>query len=129
MLVHRKLAGVRAAVLTAHVALRDRASHRLGGSSARAWARRAGARARIEPAPIEDVERREARALLAEIIDELDEPRRCVYVLHEIEEVPMKEIAESLGWPLPTAYKRLYAARRHVTDAIERLVAAKAGAS
>lgn len=35
-----------------------------------------------------------------------------MFVLYELEELPMRDVAEAVGCPLPTAYGRLYAARR-----------------
>ncbi len=64
---------------------------------------------------------REARALLDRILETLDDDKREVFVLYEIEELPMKEVAMALGCPLQTAYSRLHAARAHVTDAVEQL--------
>jgi len=59
----------------------------------------------------------DARAQLLRLLDTLDEDRRSVLVLYEIEGLSMKDIAELLGCPLQTAYSRLHAARRHVLEA------------
>jgi RNA polymerase sigma-70 factor (ECF subfamily) len=87
----------------------------------RAWVRREQAVADVpvdgvEPSQLEDAARRQARALLDGILSELDEDKRIVFVLYEIEELPMKEIARIVGCPLQTAYSRLHAARRRVLD-------------
>ena len=63
----------------------------------------------------------QARAQLAEVLDALDEEKRVVFVLFDIEGVPMDEVAEIVGCPLQTAYSRLYAARRKVEAALSRL--------
>jgi RNA polymerase sigma-70 factor (ECF subfamily) len=74
-----------------------------------------------EPASQEaELERRAARRLLGEVLDTLDEDKRFVLVLHEIEQVPMAEIAEILGCPLQTAYSRHRAAMKHVEAAVRR---------
>jgi RNA polymerase sigma-70 factor (ECF subfamily) len=52
--------------------------------------------------------------VLDRILDDLTEEQRAVFVLYEIEELTMSEVAELLGCPLQTAYSRLIAARRHV---------------
>src|SRR5262249_24120399 len=57
---------------------------------------------------------RHARATLDRILDELDDDKRAVFVLYEIEELTMAEVAEALGCPLQTAYSRLHAARKIV---------------
>jgi RNA polymerase sigma-70 factor, ECF subfamily len=52
------------------------------------------------------------------LLDTLDDDKRVVFVLFELEQVPMKEIAALMGVPLQTAYFRLYAARKHVRAAL-----------
>lgn len=61
---------------------------------------------------------RQARATLDRILDTLDDDKRAVFVLYEIEQVKMPEIALALGCPLQTAYSRLHAARARVQEAI-----------
>jgi RNA polymerase sigma-70 factor (ECF subfamily) len=63
----------------------------------------------------------QARAQLAAVLDGLDEEKRTVFVLFDIEGVPMDEVAEIVGCPLQTAYSRLYAARRKVEATLVRL--------
>jgi RNA polymerase sigma-70 factor (ECF subfamily) len=57
---------------------------------------------------------RQARATLDRILDTLDDDKRSVFVLYEIEELTMAEVADALGCPLQTAYSRLHAARKIV---------------
>ena len=52
-----------------------------------------------------------ARAVLDRILDELDEDKRAVFVLFEIEQLPMQQVSEIVGCGLKTAYSRLRAAR------------------
>ncbi len=68
--------------------------------------------------PLADASRRQARAKLDAILGALDEDKRAVFVLYEIEQVTMQEVADAVGCPLQTAYSRLHAARRLVEDAI-----------
>ena len=63
----------------------------------------------------------QARAQLDAILSQLDDDKRAVFVLHEIEQVTMSEIAEAVGCPLQTAYSRLHAARTKVANAVTRL--------
>jgi RNA polymerase sigma-70 factor (ECF subfamily) len=63
----------------------------------------------------------QARQQLAQVLDALDEEKRVVFVLFDIEGVSMDEVAEIVGCPLQTAYSRLYAARRKVEAALSRL--------
>ena len=69
------------------------------------------------------VERRQARDVLREAISRLDDPKREIFVLHELEELKMSEIAEALSCPLQTAYSRLHAARSEVKAFFARLEA------
>lgn len=52
-----------------------------------------------------------ARAALDRVMPRLDEDQRTVLVLHDMEEIPMREIAEAEGIPVATAYSRLRLAR------------------
>ncbi|MGE3458032.1 MAG: RNA polymerase sigma factor [Kofleriaceae bacterium] len=65
----------------------------------------------VEPVQPMIVGQHQARALLDRILDTLDEDRRAVFVLYELEELTMPAIAEILGCPLQTAYSRLNSAR------------------
>lgn len=62
----------------------------------------------------DDVDRRRALERLDLALEKLDHDKRAVFVLFEIEEMPMDEVAAAVGCPLQTAYARLYAARRIV---------------
>lgn len=53
----------------------------------------------------------EARHAVKTLLDILDDEKREVVVLYEIEGFTMKEVAEIVGCPLQTAYSRLYSAR------------------
>jgi len=55
------------------------------------------------------------------LLEALDDDKRAVFVLHEVEQLPMSEIASALRCPLQTAYSRLYAARRELSLALKRL--------
>ncbi len=68
----------------------------------------------------EELAARQARAMLDRALDELDDDKRAVFVLFEIEELPMADVAEAVGCPLQTAYSRLHAARERVSAAVRR---------
>jgi RNA polymerase sigma-70 factor (ECF subfamily) len=51
---------------------------------------------------------------LLRVLAALDEDQREVFVLYELEELSMPEVAEALGCPASTAYSRLYSARRAI---------------
>ncbi len=84
-------------------------------------------RARFDSNQEDDAALREARATLDRILDGLDDDKRAVFVLFEIEELPMTEVAMAVGCPLQTAYSRLHAARREVEAAMHRLRAKQGG--
>jgi RNA polymerase sigma-70 factor (ECF subfamily) len=65
-----------------------------------------------------ELEQRQARAILDGALERLGDDKRAVFVLFEIEELTMKEVAEAIGCPLQTAYSRLHAARRDLRDAL-----------
>ncbi len=72
---------------------------------------------RVEPkGPHEYATESEARDLLDRILAQLDDDKRAVFVLYEIEELPMAEVAQALECPLQTAYSRLHAARKRVQE-------------
>jgi RNA polymerase sigma-70 factor (ECF subfamily) len=81
---------------------------------------------RVEPAGLapsadDRLAREEDRALLHRALEQVEIHRRAVLILYELDEVPMREIADSLGIPLFTAYSRLRLARDELTAALTRL--------
>lgn len=62
----------------------------------------------------------ESRAFVQQLLGELDDDKRAVLVLYEIEGLTMREVAEVIGCPLQTAYSRLHAARDLLREAWER---------
>ena len=77
----------------------------------------------VGPHQEDDLSLRRARDTLDRILEQIDEDKRVVFVLFEIEELPMADVATVVGCPLQTAYSRLHAARRDVEAALERLQA------
>ena len=74
----------------------------------------------VLPTQSTDIEGRQARALLQNVLDALDSAKREVFVLYEIEQLPMEEVALVVGCPLRTAYSRLEAARKQIVKAWQR---------
>jgi RNA polymerase sigma-70 factor (ECF subfamily) len=76
--------------------------------------------------PAEGPERRaqtrQALTALDRALEQLPIPQRSAFVLHEIEGLDMHEVARALDCPKFTAYARLYAARKHVTNALRSLL-------
>lgn len=75
----------------------------------------------VDAAQGEGIDRARSRELLAAGLEALSERKREVFVLYEIEELSMAEVAQAVDCPLFTAYARLYAARREMKQAIERM--------
>lgn len=62
----------------------------------------------------EAVERRRSAEWLARALAELDPDKRTVFVLHDLEGVPMRAITDAQGIPLQTGYSRLRLARERI---------------
>jgi RNA polymerase sigma-70 factor (ECF subfamily) len=71
--------------------------------------------------PDESLEQGEARELVLEAMEGIEMSRRAVFVLAEIDERPMAEIAEALQIPVNTAYSRLRLAREDFERAMKRI--------
>jgi RNA polymerase sigma-70 factor, ECF subfamily len=67
-----------------------------------------------------ETERREKQALLEEILDDMPEEQRVVFVLFELEEMSGIEIAELVGCPIGTVHSRLRLARESFRRAASR---------
>jgi len=72
------------------------------------------------PSPLDAASRGEAVERLRAILAELDEDRRAVFILAELEQMSAPEIAEAVGANLNTVYTRLRAARREFNEAVAR---------
>lgn len=64
---------------------------------------------------------RQASDLVLEALDALDDDRRTVFVLHELDGTSVPDIAAALSIPLNTAYSRLRLAREHFGAAVRRI--------
>jgi RNA polymerase sigma-70 factor, ECF subfamily len=75
-----------------------------------------------DPAPGADVqlEAKEQRRLLIEALDTLDDDRRAVVVMHDLDGIPMQQIASDLSVPLFTGYSRLRTARLELAAFVRR---------
>ena len=68
----------------------------------------------VTPDPAGSIDRTRLLAQLDAALAEMEPRRRDVFILFEIAEQSMHDVARAAGCPLKTAYKRLYAARREV---------------
>jgi RNA polymerase sigma-70 factor (ECF subfamily) len=75
---------------------------------------------RRSPTPLDLKEQSEKVELLFSLLHEIAEPKREVFMLSELDEMSVPEIAEALQIPLNTAYSRLRAARRAFEEALSR---------
>jgi RNA polymerase sigma-70 factor (ECF subfamily) len=79
-----------------------------------------GSLADAAPGPHEQLEQAESLRLIDAVLGELDDAKREVFIMGEIEQMSAPEIAEVLGLNLNTVYSRLRLARRAFEIALER---------
>jgi len=86
-----------------------------------------GAALAVEPSaqprprtPFDVAEQNDQVKLLFNLLEELDEPKREVFSMVELDELSVPEIAEILEIPLNTAYSRVRAARQAFEEALVR---------
>jgi RNA polymerase sigma-70 factor (ECF subfamily) len=76
------------------------------------------------PTPLDVAEHMSQLELLENLLGKLAAPKREVFILSEIEEMSMPEIAAALDVPLNTAYSRLRHARQEFEALLELQLAA-----
>ena len=78
-----------------------------------------------DPAPLPDreFEASQARAMVLHALQEIPLPRRAVLVMHDLDQVPVQEVAATLSIPLFTTYSRLAKARTELARALTRMLA------
>jgi RNA polymerase sigma-70 factor (ECF subfamily) len=75
----------------------------------------------LAPCPDQALETSRARALALAALHHIPVPRRAVLVMHDIDEIPVHEVAATLSIPLFTVYSRLRKARREFETAVAQL--------
>jgi RNA polymerase sigma-70 factor, ECF subfamily len=77
----------------------------------------------IDDSPQADelVQSSRARELVLRALERVPLPRRAVLVMHDIDEIPMRKVAEALSVPMFTGYSRLRKARREFEAAVTAL--------
>jgi RNA polymerase sigma-70 factor, ECF subfamily len=77
----------------------------------------------VHPLADELMDKKQARVLLDEILEELPLPLRAVFVLYELEEMTVSEMANLLVLPRGTVASRLRRAREEFERVVKRLKA------
>jgi RNA polymerase sigma-70 factor (ECF subfamily) len=78
--------------------------------------------------PLESLDRKELRAVLARAMDELTEKHRAIIVLREVEGLSYEEMAEVLKISKGTVMSRLFHARKNLQKILEPYLAERAAA-
>lgn len=78
------------------------------------------------PAADETIAADQTRSLVLAALGAIAEERRPVFILHDIDTIPMPEISAALDIPLNTGYSRLRLARAEFAAAVQRMRARSA---
>jgi RNA polymerase sigma-70 factor (ECF subfamily) len=78
-----------------------------------------------DPSPVEQLERAQRVRLVEQLLSELDEEKRNLLILSELEEWKLREIAQFYGSNINTIYSRLRAAKLAFERAFKRSQSAK----
>jgi RNA polymerase sigma-70 factor (ECF subfamily) len=73
------------------------------------------------PGPDDALQAKQARSTVLRALERIPLRRRAVLVMHDLEEVPMLQVAKALSIPLFTAYSRLRKARKELEAAVRRI--------
>jgi RNA polymerase sigma-70 factor (ECF subfamily) len=76
------------------------------------------------PDPEETLSNQQTRALVQAALKRIPLPRRTVLVMHELDRVPVTEVAATLSIPLFTVYSRLRKAREELKLETQRILRA-----
>jgi len=79
------------------------------------------------PGPDDALQSKQARALVVTALERIPLPRRAVLVMHDIDDIPVSQVAAVLEIPLFTVYSRLRKARRELEAAVRRVLKAGDG--
>jgi len=74
----------------------------------------------VGPVQATAVENQEALQLAEKLLAALPDKQREVFLLYEVEQMSMSEVALAVDCPLPTAYARLRKARERVLEHVQR---------
>jgi len=74
------------------------------------------------PWPDKVLESKQSRGLVLAALERIPLRRRAVLVMHDLDDIPVADIASVLGIPLFTAYSRLRKARRELEGAVRQML-------
>ena len=74
----------------------------------------------LSHSPHDTAARTQALVIMDQILRSMDQEQRAVFIMAELEQLPIVEIAEVLGLKLNTAYSRLRLAREAFNDQLKR---------
>ena len=77
------------------------------------------------PGPEEVLSNKQTRAVVQAALKRIPLPRRTVLVMHELDRVPVTEVAATLSIPLFTVYSRLRKAREELKVETQRILRGK----
>ncbi|MBV1857386.1 MAG: RNA polymerase sigma factor [Nannocystaceae bacterium] len=126
LVVHRRIDDFqgRSSETTWLYAVAVRVASTLRRSASREHARRSKVGEQMHSAseadPERELSRAQAAALLDRLLDDLDSTKRTVFVLAELEGVPVPEIAQIMAANVRTTHSRLRLARKRFNDALLR---------
>jgi RNA polymerase sigma-70 factor (ECF subfamily) len=75
----------------------------------------------LSPGADHAVAARQARSIVLAALEHVPLARRAVFVMHYLDDAPMREVAAALSIPLFTAYSRLRKARKEFEAAVKSL--------
>jgi RNA polymerase sigma-70 factor (ECF subfamily) len=73
------------------------------------------------PGPSDALVVKHARAIILAALERIPLPRRAVLVMHELDDVPVAEVASVLGVPRFTVYSRLRKGRKELEAIVRRM--------
>ena len=76
----------------------------------------------LAPRPDEVLQSKQGRLMVLAALERIPLRRRAVLVMHDLDEIPVADVASVLGIPLFTAYSRLRKARRELEVAVRQLL-------
>lgn len=123
LVVHRRLAEFdgRASMTTwlYNIARGVAANHRRGRTREQRRLQLVQPKPGSAPDPERETEREQAARFVREFVNTLDDDKRIVFELADLEGMPVPEVAELCGIKLNTAYSRLRAARQQFQRAVD----------